>query len=70
MSLTANRCIDTLNELHRQTDEHKKEKNLKKNTVVNAGSPDIEYLYYPVDVEGVTVKGSLLPASARCGNVW
>ena len=70
MSLTANRCIDTLNELHRQTDEHKKEKNLKKNTVVNAGSPDIEYLYYPVDVEGVTVKGSLLPASARCENVW
>ena len=28
----------------------------------NAGSPDTEYLYYPVDVEGVAPKGSLLPA--------
>ena len=30
--------------------------------VVNAGPPDAEYLYYPPDVEGVTLKGSLLPA--------
>ena len=30
--------------------------------VVNAGPPDVEYLYYPLDVEGVTLKGSLLPA--------
>ena len=38
-------------------------KNLKANTVVvNAGPPDTEYLYYPLDVEGVTLKGSLLPA--------
>ena len=44
-----------------------KSKNLKKPTlsVVNAGPPDTEYLYYPLDVEGVTLKGSLLPAHAR-----
>ena len=49
-----------------QTDGHKKEKNLKKtDTVVNAGPPDAEYLYYPLDVEDVTLKGSLLPASTR-----
>ena len=30
----------------------------KPNTVVvNAGPPDAEYLYYPLDVEGVTQKG-------------
>ena len=27
--------------------------------------PDTEYLYYPLDVEGVTLKGSLLPAHIR-----
>ena len=37
----------------------------KTNTVVNAGPPDTEYLYYPLDVEGVTLKGSLLPASIQ-----
>ena len=30
--------------------------------VVNAGPSGTEYLYYPLDVEGVTLKGSLLPA--------
>ena len=49
----------------RQTDGNKIEKNLKNNTVVNAGPPDTEYLYYILDVEGVTLKGLLLPASAR-----
>ena len=46
---------------------NKKSKNLKKPTlsVVNAGPPDAEYLYYPLDVEGVTLKGSLLPAHIR-----
>ena len=46
---------------------NKKSKDLKKPTlsVVNAGPPDTEYLYYPLDVEGVTLKGSLLPAHAR-----
>ena len=46
---------------------NKKSKNLKKPTLsaVNAGPPDTEYLYYPLDVEGVTLKGSLLPAHAR-----
>ena len=44
-----------------------KSKNLKKPTlsVVNAGPPDAEYLYYPLDVEGVTLQGSLLPAHIR-----
>ena len=42
----------------------KTKKNLKKPTlsVINAGPPDTEYLYYPQNVEGVTLNGSLLPA--------
>ena len=44
----------------------KKKENLKNtNTVVNAGHPDTEYLYYPLDVDGVTQRGSLLPANTR-----
>ena len=35
------------------------------NTAVNAGTPDTEHLYYPLDVEGVTLKGLLLPADTR-----
>ena len=50
--------------MDKQTDA-KKEKNLKTNTDANAGPPDTVYLYYPLDVEGVTLKGSLLPASLR-----
>ena len=59
---------------HRYTDwltdkqtYEQKSKNMKKPTmsVVNAGSSDTEYLYYPLDVEGVTLKGSLLPAHIR-----
>ena len=30
--------------------------------VVNAGPPDTEYLHYPLYMDGVTLKGSLLPA--------
>ena len=46
---------------------NKKSKNLKKPTmsVVNAGPPDTQHLYYPLEVEGVTLKGSLLPAHIR-----
>ena len=47
---------------------NKKSKDLKKPalSVVNAGLTDTEYLYYyPLDVEGVTLKGSLLPAHIR-----
>ena len=40
----------------------KKKKTL---SVINAGPPDTEYLYYPLNVEGVTQKGSLLPAYIR-----
>ena len=34
-------------------------------SVVNAGPPDTECLYYPLDVEGITLKGSLSPAHIR-----
>ena len=34
-------------------------------SVVNAGPPDTECLYYPLDVEGVTLKDSLPPAHIR-----
>ena len=34
-------------------------------SVVNAGPSDTEYLYYPLDVEDVNLKGSLLPAHIR-----
>ena len=45
----------------------KQRKNLKKPTlsVVNAGPPDTEYLPYPLNIEGVTQKSSLLPAHIR-----
>ena len=41
--------------------------NLEKPTlsVINAGAPDTEYLYYSLNVEGVTQKGSLLAAYIR-----
>ena len=44
-----------------------KSRNLKKPTisVVNAGLADTECLYYPLGVEGVTLKGSLLSAHLR-----
>ena len=37
----------------------KKQNLWKTNTVVDTGSADSEYLYYPLDVEGVTLAGSL-----------
>ena len=45
----------------------KQRKILKKPTlsVINAGPPDTEYLYYPLNMEGVTQKRSLLPAYIR-----
>ena len=61
--LIENRDRYRLNDTDKRTQKRKKSK--KSNTVVNAGPPDIEYLYYPLDVEGVTLKGSLLPASTR-----
>ena len=51
--------------MDKQTDTKKEKKNLKTNTDANAGPPDTACLYYPLDVEGVTLKGSLLPASLR-----
>ena len=47
----------------------KQKKSLKTNAVVNAGPPDTEYLYYPLNVEGVTQKGSLLPAHIRLNGI-
>ena len=52
-----------MTQTNKWTQKRKKSKNT--NTVVNAGPPDTEYLYYPLDVEGVTLKSSLLPASTR-----
>ena len=49
--------------MHRWTQKRMKIKNT--NTVVNADIPDTEYLYYPLDMEGVILKGSLLPANTR-----
>ena len=44
----------------------KKEKKSKTQTLLSMlVSPDNEYLYYPLNVEGVTLKDSLLPANAR-----
>ena len=34
-------------------------------SVVNAGPPETEYLYYPLDLEGVTLKGLLLQAHIK-----
>ena len=44
-----------------------KNENLKKQIlfVVNASLRDTEYLYYLLDVKGVTLKGLLLPADMR-----
>ena len=42
-----------------------KKKKRKKTKTVNAGPPDTDYLYYPLDVGGVTLKASLLPTTAR-----
>ena len=43
----------------------KKKENKNNNNTVNAGPPDTEYLHYPLDVGGVTLKGLLLRATAR-----
>ena len=43
----------------------KRKKSKKSNIVINACPPDTEYLYYLLHVEGVALKGSLLPASTR-----
>ena len=60
-------CTQTkkLTEMKTNRWTQKQKKYLKTNTVVNAGPPDTEYLYYPINVEGVTQKGSLLPAHIR-----
>ena len=49
---------------HRQTDGCKKETKSKNTNTVNAGPPDTEYLYYPLDVGGVTLKSSCLPVNS------
>ena len=51
---------------HRQAEEHTKKKSKKPILpVFNAGPSNTEHLYYALDVEGVTLKGSLLPAHIR-----
>ena len=46
---------------------NKKTNNLKKTilSVINAGPPDTEYLYGPLDIEDATLKGSLFLAHKR-----
>ena len=60
-------CTQTkkLTEMKTNRWTQKQKTSLKTNTVVNVGLPDIEYLYYPLNIEGVTQKGSLLPAHIR-----
>ena len=50
-------------QMHRHTDWHidkqmdwKKKENQKNTNTINAGPPDPEYLYYPLDMGGVTLK--------------
>ena len=43
-----------MTQTNKWTQKRKKSKNT--NTVVNAGPPDTEYLYHPLDVEGVTLQ--------------
>ena len=45
--------------------QKKKKSKKTPNTAVNAGPSDTYYLYYQPDVEGVTLKGSLLLARIR-----
>ena len=49
----------------------KQSKNIKKPapSVVNAGFPDAEYLYFALNVEGVTQKSSLFPAHNNHNNI-
>ena len=62
--------LDTDKKSDRQEDtrwRQKQRKNLKKPIlfVFNAGPPDTKYLHYPLNVEGVTQKNSLLRARIR-----
>ena len=49
---------------HEDKELDTKTKKFRKRTlsVINAGLPDTKYMYYPLNVEGITQKGSLLPA--------
>ena len=64
------------NRLHRdETSDRHEDKHMDTKTkqkyqkttlpVVDAGSPDPDYLYYPLNVDIVTQKGSLVPANIR-----
>ena len=59
------RCTDPQADTQTNRWTRNRKKSKKTNTVVNTDPPCTEYLYYPIDVEGVTLKRSLLPASAR-----
>ena len=51
--------------MDQEMDTKKKKRNLKNQHFVNVSAPDTEYLYYSLDVEGVSLKWSLLPPSTR-----
>ena len=59
------RVTDTLANLWTKKSKNLKKKNKKKVCFVNAGPPDTGCLSYPLDVQGFTLKGSLLPAHIR-----
>ena len=59
LRLIVNKHADIQTNWHRQTNGHKKKKKkYKANTVVNSVPPDTEFLYYPLNVEGIILKGS------------
>ena len=62
LSWIANRRADTETNIETNRWTQKSKNLYKTNTaVVNAGPPDTQYLYYQLDVEDVTLMGSLLP---------
>ena len=50
---------------YRWTQKQRKKKIKNQHCLLSMLVPQIEYLYYPLNVEGVTQKGSLLPAYIR-----
>ena len=70
MRLIVNRFTDTQTDWHIDKQIARKRKKPKTPTLcwsilVNAGLPDTTYLYYPLQVEGVSLKGTLLPVSIQ-----
>ena len=63
--MNCKQTTDTLTDWHIGKLMNRKKSKKPTLSIVKAGFPDTEYLYYPLDVECVTLKGSLLPANIR-----